>query len=40
MPNFEDLPVGFGVGESCENKKVYLVVIEEYATGEVGSFPQ
>ncbi|PBK97586.1 hypothetical protein ARMGADRAFT_1162439 [Armillaria gallica] len=34
MPNFKDLPVGFGVGESCENKKVYLVVIEEYATGE------
>ncbi|KAK0504104.1 hypothetical protein EDD18DRAFT_487694 [Armillaria luteobubalina] len=34
MPNFEDLPVGFGVGESCENRKVYLVVIEEYATGE------
>ncbi|KAK0188068.1 hypothetical protein F5146DRAFT_740652 [Armillaria mellea] len=34
MPNFKDLPVGFGVGESCDNRKVYLVVIEEYATGE------
>ncbi|PBK74952.1 hypothetical protein ARMSODRAFT_499624 [Armillaria solidipes] len=34
MPDFKDLPVGFGVGESCENRKVYLVVIEEYATDE------
>ncbi|KAK0201907.1 hypothetical protein DFS33DRAFT_1455708 [Desarmillaria ectypa] len=40
MPNFEDLPVGFGVGEPCKNKKIYLAVIKEYATGEVDPFPQ
>lgn len=35
MPDFSKAPGGFGSGASAANVSCFLVVIEEYATGEV-----
>lgn len=37
MPDFSKPQGGFGSGASIANATFYLAVVEEYATGEVGS---
>ena len=40
MPDFALSPGGWGVGETASNGTFYLVVLEEYVTGNVSVFQQ